>query len=307
MKILVVGSGGREHALAWKLAQSRLCTKLFASPGNPGIAEHAELVALDVADHAAVLAFCEAQRIGLVVIGPEAPLVDGLADSMRAVGVPVFGPSKAAAQLEGSKAFTKELCERHAIPTAAFKRVTTEAEGLAALDAFPIPVVIKADGLAAGKGVIVAAVLSIPAIYGAMVYALGDMNAVIGAALDGTGGFTGMALFWCSLVGLAITGLIIWITEYYTGTNYRPVRSIAKASETGHGTNVIQGLAISLESTAMPTIVICAAVVWKRTWKIENMVLVFTDPPDGIPSRTFVTRTPHYVRNARFAFTTRTT
>ena len=152
----MIGSGGREHALAWKLAQSRLCTKLFASPGNPGIAEHAELVALDVADHAAVLAFCEAQRIGLVVIGPEAPLVDGLADSLRAVGVPVFGPSKAAAQLEGSKAFTKELCERHAIPTAAFKRVTTEAEGLAALDAFPIPVVIKADGLAAGKGVTVA-------------------------------------------------------------------------------------------------------------------------------------------------------
>ncbi len=152
----MIGSGGREHALAWKLAQSRLCTKLFASPGNPGIAEHAELVALDVADHAAVLAFCEAQRIGLVVIGPEAPLVDGLADSLRAVGVPVFGPSKAAAQLEGSKAFTKELCERHAIPTAAFKRVTTEAEGLAALDGFPIPVVIKADGLAAGKGVTVA-------------------------------------------------------------------------------------------------------------------------------------------------------
>jgi len=152
----LIGSGGREHALAWKLAQSRLCDRLFASPGNPGIAQHAELVAVDPADHAAVLDFCEAQRIALVVIGPEAPLVDGLADSLRGSGVPVFGPSKAAAQLEGSKAFTKELCDRHAIPTAAFKRVAALDEALSALDAFPIPVVIKADGLAAGKGVTVA-------------------------------------------------------------------------------------------------------------------------------------------------------
>ncbi|MBP6364257.1 MAG: phosphoribosylamine--glycine ligase [Novosphingobium sp.] len=156
MNILLLGSGGREHALAWKLAQSRLCDKLFASPGNPGIAEHAELVALDAENHAEVVAFCEAARIGLVVIGPEAPLVDGLADSLRGFGVPVFGPSKAAAQLEGSKAFTKELCERHNIPTAAFKRVTSATEALEALAAFPIPVVIKADGLAAGKGVTVA-------------------------------------------------------------------------------------------------------------------------------------------------------
>jgi phosphoribosylamine---glycine ligase len=156
MNILLLGSGGREHALAWKLAQSRLCTKLFAAPGNPGIAQFAELVALDAADHAAVLSFCDAQRIGLVVIGPEAPLVDGLADSLRGAGVPVFGPSKAAAQLEGSKAFTKELCARHAIPTGDFIRVSTEAEGIAALDRFPVPVVIKADGLAAGKGVTVA-------------------------------------------------------------------------------------------------------------------------------------------------------
>lgn len=156
MNILLLGSGGREHALAWKLAQSRLCTKLFAAPGNPGIAQHAELVALDVADHAAVLQFCADQRIGLVVVGPEAPLVDGLTDALRAAGVPVFGPSQAAAQLEGSKAFTKELCERHDIPTAGFVRVASAAEGLAALDRFGIPVVIKADGLAAGKGVTVA-------------------------------------------------------------------------------------------------------------------------------------------------------
>lgn len=152
----MLGSGGREHALAWKLAQSRLCTKLFASPGNPGIAEHAALIALELTDHAAVAAFCEAQRIGLVVIGPEAPLVDGLASSLRAAGVAVFGPDQGAAQLEGSKGFTKDLCARANIPTGAYVRVTSAAAGLAALDGFAIPVVIKADGLAAGKGVTVA-------------------------------------------------------------------------------------------------------------------------------------------------------
>ena len=151
-----MGSGGREHALAWKLAQSPRLTKLFAAPGNPGIASHAELTGLDATDHAAVLAFCAQERIGLVVVGPEAPLVDGLTDSLRAAGVPVFGPSQAAAQLEGSKAFTKELCARHNIPTAGFERVRSEAEGLAALAKFGAPVVVKADGLAAGKGVTVA-------------------------------------------------------------------------------------------------------------------------------------------------------
>jgi phosphoribosylamine--glycine ligase len=156
MNILLLGSGGREHALAWKLAQSPQCTKLFAAPGNPGIANHAALVVLDATDHAAVIAFCTAQSIGLVGVGPEAPLVDGLTDSLRAAGIPVFGPSKAAAQLEGSKAFTKELCARHDIPTAGFERVRSEAEGLAALARFGAPVVVKADGLAAGKGVTVA-------------------------------------------------------------------------------------------------------------------------------------------------------
>ena len=160
MNILLLGSGGREHALAWKLAQSRLLANeddsLYAAPGNPGIAEHAELVALDVTDHAAVVAFCEAKRIGLVVVGPEAPLVDGLADSLRAAAFPVFGPSRAAAQLEGSKGFTKDLCARADIPTGAYVRVTNEADGLAAIDNFTIPVVVKADGLAAGKGVTVA-------------------------------------------------------------------------------------------------------------------------------------------------------
>ncbi|MEZ5744721.1 MAG: phosphoribosylamine--glycine ligase [Sphingomonadaceae bacterium] len=156
MNILLLGSGGREHALAWKLAQSRLCDKLFAAPGNPGMAECAECVALDAADHAAVVAFCEAEAIGLVVIGPEAPLVDGLGDSLRATGIAVFGPGKQAAQLEGSKAFTKAVCDRANIPTAGYAHCRNEADAMAALERFGAPVVVKADGLAAGKGVTVA-------------------------------------------------------------------------------------------------------------------------------------------------------
>ena len=152
----MLGSGGREHALAWKLAQSPRLEKLYAAPGNPGIAEHAELVELDAADHGAVAAFCAEKAIGLVVIGPEAPLVDGLADSLREAGVPVFGPSRLAARLEGSKGFTKDLCQRAGIPTAGYVRARSEAEALAALADFSLPVVIKADGLAAGKGVVIA-------------------------------------------------------------------------------------------------------------------------------------------------------
>ncbi|MFC0206282.1 phosphoribosylamine--glycine ligase [Novosphingobium soli] len=159
MNILLLGSGGREHALAWKLAQSPRCDTLWAAPGNPGIAQHAACVALDAADHAAVLAFCEEKVIGLVVIGPEAPLVDGLADSLRAEGFAVFGPSRAAAQLEGSKGFTKDLCARAGIPTGGYERVASEVDALAALERFGAPVVIKADGLAAGKGVTVALTL----------------------------------------------------------------------------------------------------------------------------------------------------
>ncbi|QNA85648.1 phosphoribosylamine--glycine ligase [Sphingomonas sp. So64.6b] len=156
MNILLIGSGGREHALAWRLAQSPGCTKLYAAPGNPGIAEHADLVALDPADHRAVIDFCIRHSIGFVVIGPEAPLVDGLADNIRTMGLPVFGPDKAAARLEGSKGFTKDLCARANIPTAAYAKVISRDGALATLDDFTIPVVIKADGLAAGKGVTVA-------------------------------------------------------------------------------------------------------------------------------------------------------
>lgn len=154
--MLLIGSGGREHALAWKLAQSPQLSKLYAAPGNPGIADFAELVALDPADHRAVIDFCRRHSIGLVVIGPEAPLVDGLADNLRAVHVLVFGPNKAPAQLEGSKGFTKDLCARANIPTARYARASDRLAAETALGDFGLPVVIKADGLAAGKGVIIA-------------------------------------------------------------------------------------------------------------------------------------------------------
>lgn len=154
-----MGSGGREHALSWKLAQSRLLSgaqdRFYAAPGNPGIAEHAICTALDVTDHAAVSAFCDEHGIGLVVIGPEAPLVDGLADSLRSAGISVFGPSKAAAQLEGSKGFTKDLCQRAGIPTAGYVRTKSFEEAVEALARFAPPYVLKADGLAAGKGVVI--------------------------------------------------------------------------------------------------------------------------------------------------------
>jgi phosphoribosylamine--glycine ligase len=156
MNILLLGSGGREHALAWKLAQSPLCDKLWAAPGNPGIAQDAECVALDATDHDAVIAFAREKEIGLVVIGPEAPLVDGLADSLRAAGIDAFGPSKQAAQLEGSKGFTKELCKRANIPTARYERCTSLEAAWGALKKFDPPFVLKADGLAAGKGVVIA-------------------------------------------------------------------------------------------------------------------------------------------------------
>jgi len=156
MNILLLGSGGREHALAWKLAQSPRCDALYAAPGNPGIAAHATLVDIDARNHDTVIQFCRSRAIGLIVIGPEAPLVDGLADSLRSAGFAVFGPSAAAAQLEGSKGYTKDLCVEANIPTAGFLRCTSAAQALSALPGFGLPVVIKADGLAAGKGVVIA-------------------------------------------------------------------------------------------------------------------------------------------------------
>ena len=156
MTILLLGSGGREDALAWRLAQSPSCNRLIAAPGNPGIARWAQCVAFDPCDVAGVVALAKAEAVDLVIVGPEAPLVAGVGDALRAAGIAVFGPNADAAQLEGSKGFTKDLCAANGIPTAGYVRVTTVAEAMAALDHFSIPVVIKADGLAAGKGVTVA-------------------------------------------------------------------------------------------------------------------------------------------------------
>jgi phosphoribosylamine---glycine ligase len=156
MNVLLIGSGGREHALAFALVRSPLLTKLYAAPGNPGIGKLAELVSVKVADHDAMIAFCKAHEIGFVVVGPEAPLVAGLVDDLTAAGIKAFGPSKFAAQLEGSKGFTKDICAKFGIPTAAYGRFTDEAKAMAYLKKHGAPIVIKADGLAAGKGVTVA-------------------------------------------------------------------------------------------------------------------------------------------------------
>jgi phosphoribosylamine--glycine ligase len=156
MKVLLIGSGGREHALAWKIAQSPLLTRLYAAPGNPGIAQHAEIPLLDIEDHEAVLAFCRATAIDLIVFGPEAPLVAGLGDKLREAGFLVFGPSAKAAQLEGSKGFTKDFCARFDIPTGAYERFNNGPKAKAYVRAQGAPIVVKADGLAAGKGVTVA-------------------------------------------------------------------------------------------------------------------------------------------------------
>ncbi|MGN7292109.1 phosphoribosylamine--glycine ligase [Rhizobium sp. SAFR-030] len=189
MKVLVIGSGGREHALAWKLAQSPLLTKLYAAPGNPGIAEEAELVALDAEDHSAVIAFCRDTGVDFVVVGPEAPLVAGLADDLRDAGFAVFGPSRAAAQLEGSKGFTKDICARYNIPTGAYQRFTAAEPAKAYVREQGAPIVVKADGLAAGKGVTVAMTLdeALAAIDDCFAGAFGSAGAevVVEAYLDG--------------------------------------------------------------------------------------------------------------------------
>ncbi|WP_461432505.1 phosphoribosylamine--glycine ligase [Hoeflea alexandrii] len=159
MNVLLIGSGGREHALAWKIAQSPMLSTLYVAPGNPGIAEHATLSDLDVTDHDAVVSFCREKAIDLVVVGPEAPLVAGLADALNAADISVFGPSAEAAQLEGSKGFTKDLCARENIPTGAYQRFNNAPKAKAYARAKGAPIVIKADGLAAGKGVTVAMAL----------------------------------------------------------------------------------------------------------------------------------------------------
>ncbi|HEX3181413.1 MAG TPA: phosphoribosylamine--glycine ligase [Beijerinckiaceae bacterium] len=156
MNVLLIGSGGREHALALSLAKTPRLSKLFIAPGNPGTAQVGENAVVDVADHSAVLNFCRLMRIEFVVVGPEQPLVEGLVDSLEAAGIAGFGPTRAAARLEGSKAFTKELCRRYSIPTAQFERFTDREAALNYVRARGAPVVVKADGLASGKGVIIA-------------------------------------------------------------------------------------------------------------------------------------------------------
>jgi phosphoribosylamine---glycine ligase len=156
MNILLLGFGGREHALAWKMAASPLTDRLVCAPGNAGIAREAECVALDLADHAAVIGFCRANAIDFVVVGPEGPLCAGIVDDLETAGIKAFGPSRVAAQLEGSKGFTKDLCRSNRIPTAAYERFRAADPAKAYVRARGAPIVIKADGLAAGKGVIVA-------------------------------------------------------------------------------------------------------------------------------------------------------
>lgn len=160
MNILLLGSGGREHALTWKMAASPLADRLFCAPGNAGIARDAECVALDLADHAALIGFCRTNRIDLVVVGPEAPLCAGIVDDLEAAGIKAFGPTRAAAQLEGSKGFTKDLCRANGIPTAAYERFNAIDPAKAYVRARGAPIVVKADGLAAGKGVVVAQTLA---------------------------------------------------------------------------------------------------------------------------------------------------
>jgi phosphoribosylamine--glycine ligase len=159
MHILLLGSGGREHALAWKIAASPLVTKLWCAPGNAGIAREAECVALDIADHAAVIDFCKRNAVDLVVVGPETPLAAGIVDDLARAGIKAFGPSKEASQLESSKAFTKALCAEFKIPTGAYGRFTNADDALAYVRKQGAPIVVKADGLAAGKGVVVAQTL----------------------------------------------------------------------------------------------------------------------------------------------------
>ena len=160
MNILLLGSGGREHALAWKIAASPLTDKLWCAPGNAGIAQEAECVPLDFANAPTIRDFCRANRVDFVVVGPEAPLCAGIVDDLEAAGIKTFGPSRMAARLEGSKGFTKDLCRANNIPTAAYERFTAPVPAKDYVRRHGAPIVVKADGLAAGKGVVVATTIA---------------------------------------------------------------------------------------------------------------------------------------------------
>jgi phosphoribosylamine--glycine ligase len=178
MNVLLIGGGGREHALAWKLKQSPLLDRFYCAPGNAGICAIAECVALDLADHEAVVRFCQETDIELVVIGPEAPLVAGLADVLEASALKVFGPSHVAAQLEGSKGFTKDLAAEYGVPTGAYRRFSDGAAAKDYVATLSAPIVVKADGLAAGKGVVIA-------------QSRADADAAIDACFEGAFGAAG--------------------------------------------------------------------------------------------------------------------
>jgi phosphoribosylamine--glycine ligase len=178
MRILVVGSGGREHALAWAITASPLVDRIYCAPGNAGIADDAECVPILADDTAGLIAFCKHAAIDLVVVGPEAPLVSGLVDALEAEGIAAFGPTRAAAALEGSKGFMKDLCARASIPTAAYRRFTEAGAAKSDIAAQGVPIVVKADGLTAGKGVVVAATLA-------------EANEAVDAALGGRYGAAG--------------------------------------------------------------------------------------------------------------------
>lgn len=156
MKVLLIGSGGREHALAWRLAMSKKCTALYVAPGNAGTEDVAENIHIKAEDTAGLIRFVKDYEIDFVVVGPEGPLVTGIVDEMRALGIPTFGPDKKAAQLEGSKGFTKDLCQKYGMPTASYARFTDTQDAEKYINAMTPPIVVKADGLAAGKGVVIA-------------------------------------------------------------------------------------------------------------------------------------------------------
>ena len=185
MNLLLIGSGGREHALAIALAKSPMLTRMIAAPGNPGISQIVPCFHIDIADHAAVIALCGAERIDFVVIGPEVPLVAGLVDDLAKAGITAFGPSKAAAQLEGSKGFTKDLCQAAGIATAAYQRFDSPDKARAYVAAQGAPIVIKADGLAAGKGVVVAATLQEANVALDQIFATKSAQVVVEAVLQG--------------------------------------------------------------------------------------------------------------------------
>ena len=206
LSILLLGSGGREHALAVSLAASPLCAQLYVAPGNGGTAQVGQNVALDENDGAAVTAFAQEHNVGLVVIGPEAPLVAGVADAVRAAGIPCFGPGAEGAQMEGSKKFSKELMERAGIPTAAYASFTAEDEALAYVRQQGAPLVVKADGLAAGKGVVVAATLE-------------EAEEAVRACFDGAFGEAGSTV----VVEEMLTGPECSLLAFTDGKTVRPM------------------------------------------------------------------------------------